>query len=953
MGFYKHNMQNQRNVERFVMIFFSLYTVNLCMGNIFGEMKEWTIAGMLAALAAAWIVYVGKYKTFQIRAVFTAIMIQIVVVLCAVNRDDKLALLPAFMVMTILLALYGMKELLWLTLLTAFFIVFYHGIITDTFQLASWDTLSYLLPQLGNIICMELVLHYWMKNRNENHAQMYEMIEALVKAEQSKDDFLSNISHEIRTPVNTICGMSEIVLREHDLDKMRAEVLDIRDAGHNLMSLVNDILDFAQLQQGKMDLEEEAYNITSTINDVVNMAMAWKGVKPIELIVDCGVDIPCMLLGDEKKIRRVIMNLVDNAIKFTDSGGVIICVSARRESYGINLCISVKDTGIGISEENLEKLFECFSQVDTRRNRQEGGVGLGLAISRALVMKMGGTLTVRSRLGKGSEFLFVVPQKVVQSKPIGGLIEKEKLNIATYFDMEQFDMMSIRDEYTNLITHMVRQLGVKCHACRNLAELKRRENIVPFTHIFISIEEYQEDELYFAQLAKRAKVIVVIERYNEKLITNSDIIRVYKPFYILPVISVLNGVQDTQEGLKRVRQRKFMAPGVHALVVDDNKMNIRVIEGLLRDYQIKVSYAFSGQEALKAIEHMCYDFVFMDHMMPEMDGVETLHRIREKGGKYYQRVPVIALTANAAPGNRDVFLGEGFDDFLAKPVEISVLERVLQRTLPEEKLVFLERESGGTGQAEGEKIELEAKEYIGKDGEKKEELRGDKAESTFKVGDLDVRQGMIYCGDKDKYLNFLTAYLEEGEEYCRRLDEFYENKDWKNYTIRVHALKSTMQSMGANTLAAMAKDLEKAAKIENEQYITEYHVKLVQEHGRLMKELKQCPYLCMQEKAMASEQSGLPLDDENFDMMLAEMEDAMFALDGSRMLEILAQMEGMVYAQSSLREKLYPVRKKIEKSDYMSAMDMISQIRDSLKSEEQSISDVAQQLKIREGASEE
>ena len=342
------------------------------------------------------------------------------------------------------------------------------------------------------------------------------MIDTLIEAEQSKDDFLANVSHEIRTPVNTICGMSEMALREQDMKKMRDEVLDIRDAGHNLMSIVNDILDFAQLQQDKMDIEEEAYNITSTINDIINMALARKGDKQIEFIVDCDANIPSGLLGDEKKIRRVIMNIVDNAIKFTNDGGVIIDIHARREDYGINLCVSVKDTGSGIGEESLEKLFESFSQVDTRRNRQNGGVGLGLAISRALVQKMGGTITVQSRVNKGSIFRFVVPQKVLDENRIGQVINRHELNIAAYFDMEQFDMITIRDEYSKLIMHMVKQLQVKCHVCRNLAELKRRHDIEPFTHIFISLEEYQEDEAYFDKLTKHTKVILVLERFNEK-----------------------------------------------------------------------------------------------------------------------------------------------------------------------------------------------------------------------------------------------------------------------------------------------------------------------------------------------------------------------------------------------------------------------------------------------------
>jgi len=1015
VGFFIQNQQNQRKIERFVLSFYTLYTVNLCMGNIRVEAGLWITVFMAAALFAAWTSYFGKYKTYHARAAFTTVMMQITIILCVISsKDDKLALLPTFMVMTILVAFYGFMDILWVTLLSAFFIIFYHGVITESLELAGREAIVLLLPQVGNIICLEWVLHTWLKNRNENNTQIYKMIEALIEAEQSKDDFLSNVSHEIRTPVNTICGMSEMALREHDPEKMREEVFDIRDAGQNLMSLVSDILDFSQLQQGKMNLEEEAYNITSTINDIINNAMARKGDKPIELIVNCAADIPGELIGDEKKIRRVIMNLVDNAIKFTNEGGVIINISARKENYGVNLCISVKDTGIGISEESLEKIFECFSQVDTRRNRQEGGVGLGLAISKALVVKMGGTITVRSHLGRGSVFRFVVPQKVSDEEAIGQLENREKLNIATYFDMEQFDMMAIRDEYSELIVNMVRQLRVRCHACRNLAELKRRERIEPFTHIFISIEEYQEDEAYFDELAKLDKVILVIERYNEKYIKNPDIIRLYKPFYILPVVSILNGSTDSEGGLRMVRPGKFIAPEVHALVVDDNRMNIRVIEGLLKEYQIKVSYATSGQEALKVIERMCYDFVFMDHMMPEMDGVETLHRIRDKAGNYYQRVPIIALTANAAPGNREMFLEEGFDDFVAKPVELSVLERVLRRNLPEEKLIFVEKQ-GHMDTDSAIDVERKAEEGVQEDGH------------AFIVGDLDVEKGILYCGGKEKYLNILKAYYEEGEENCRYLDELYRKQDWDNYVIKVHALKSTMKSIGAIRLSEMAKALEKAGKERNLGYISAHHEEMVAEHGQVMAELEASPYVCpqknlgqpvnaAQEARIGREASGKEtenavqgahpqeagngieeasgketengvqgahpqdmgegteeasgkeaengvqgvhpqeaengirrasgkaepegldqavqeLDEEGFDGLLAELEDAMYALDGEEMLSVLARMQEYCYCGTSLRGKLDPVRKKVEMADYMSAVDVVSQLRSRLKTE--------------------
>ena len=557
---------------------------------------------------------------------------------------------------------------------------------------------------------------------------------------------------------------------------------------------------------------------------------------------------------------------------------------------------------------------------------------MGLAISRALIAKMGGTITVRSQLGKGSIFRFVVPQKVLDETPIGRLVHGEELNIAAYFDMEQFDMITIRDEYTGLIERMIRQLQVRCHVCRNLAELKRRESIQPFTHVFISMEEYQEDGKYFDDLAKRTKVILVVDRENGKCVTNPDIIRLYEPLYILPVVTILNDGEDVEGGLREVRQGKFTAPEVHVLVVDDNRMNIRVIEGLLKEYQIKVTHAASGQEALKAIERMCYDFVFMDHMMPEMDGVETLHRIRDKAGNYYKRVPVIALTANAAPGNREMFLEEGFSDFVAKPIELSVLERVLRRNLPEEKLIYAE-ERGFAGLVEQRgskhKICLETGEQ-------------DDVEQKLSAAGLDVEKGFLYCGGREKYLSVLRAYREEGEENCRLLAKYYEQQDWANYTIKVHALKSTMRSIGALRLSEMAKALEEAGKSGRIDYIMAHHQELAWEHVNMMGELAVLEMSFGQlditdpkeEQNSGGEGPGQDiseLDQEGFDRMMAQLEEAMYGLDGEEMLSVVTQMQAYTYCGSRLKGLLEPVRKKIEKADYMSAVEMVQRLYSRLK----------------------
>ncbi len=998
MEYFKKAQQNQKNTERINLILFSVYALNLCIGMLRMENAAWMSAVAVIMMAAAWTMYLGKYRNYRIRATFTAIIMQIIVVMFIVHVENLIDAIPTFMVAVLLVSFYSFSDLLALTLISGVFIAFYHAVALNSFAGMSGEELLNLSSHIGNILCEELVLYIWIRSRNERNEQMYQVLEALVDAEKSKDDFLANVSHEIRTPVNTICGMSEMTLREHDPEKMRDEILDIRDAGHNLMSLVSDILDFSQLQQGKMDIEEEAYNITSTINDVINMAMARKENRNVELIVDCDAGIPSGMLGDEKKIRRVIMNMVNNAIKFTNEGGIIIRIHTRKEDYGVNLCVSIKDTGIGMSDEALEKVFESFSQVDSRRNRQEGGVGLGLAISRELVQKMGGTITVRSKLGKGSRFNFVVPQKVVDEKPIVEVIDREKLNIAAYFDMEQFDMMTIRDEYTALIMNLVRQLRVKCHACRNLAELKRREEIEPFTHIFISLEEYQEDTEYFDELARRdTKIIVVIERYNEKYIANPNLIMLYKPFYILSVVSILNG-RVAAGGRQAVRQGKFTAPDAHVLVVDDNRMNIRVVEGLLREYQIKVTYATSGYEALELIENMNYDFVFMDHMMPEMDGIETLHCIREKVGRYYQQVPIIALTANAAPGNREMFLEEGFDDFVEKPLEISVLERVLKRNLPEEKLIFHDAPDVHEDD-ETEKVKSVNQTLAAREKEPESET-----EKAFEIGDLDTEKGLLYCGTKSAYLEVLENCYIEGADERSLLEKLYENKDWKNYVIKVHALKSTMKSIGAIPLFEMAKALESAGRNSDIEYITQNHQAMLDEHRRVMKQIAQSeiinerlqknsknirsndavqgnvnaetgegPDNTSDNAAVSKDAAGtasgsdlgsaagtasgsdlgnaagtasgndsgtgsrkeiFDLEDEEFDLLCGKLEDAAYSLNGGDMLAVVNELGKYKYHGIVLEDRLDIVIKKIEKSDYMSALDSVTNIGSELKKAE-------------------
>ena len=899
---------SQKQIERFLLAIYTFYSITLLL--ISGKQQWAKISDIIweLCLLLAWVLYLSRYKTYTFRMKATAVLMQITVVLYALHGTTFQTTLPTFMVFVVVLSLPGIAEIIYLTAISSLVIFGYHAFYAQTIA-----DMSIALSQLMNVFLLEFMVYTWTKRNYEGSKNLLNVIEELKSLQNSKDDFVANVSHEIRTPINTISGISEMMLREDLPYKLKENVKDMQIASRNLMGVVSDILDYSELQSGKIELEEEAYNITSTINDVINMTMARKNEKKIELIVDCDANIPCVLLGDEKKLRRVIMNLVDNAIKFTEEGGVCLNIGYRQESYGINLIISVKDTGIGMEAVSLEKLFNSFSQVDTSRKRQEGGLGLGLAISHALIEKMGGAITVRSKIGKGTTVKVVVPQKVLDEAPIAALKNRNNIHVATYIDMEQFEMTAIRDEYSEMIIHMVEQLRGKCHVCRNLAELQRRNEQQQFSHIFISIVEYRENQAYFDQLSEQTNVVIVLDRTEERYIINPNLYKIYKPFYILTIVSVLNGVFDRKTGQQAVGTQKFATKNAHVLVVDDNHMNLRVVEELLSYYRIKVTKAASGQEALDKIVTVDYDFVFMDHMMPEMDGVETLHHIRHMVGTYYQKVPIVALTANAVAGTREALLAEGFNDFLEKPIERSVLERVLKRNLPKDKIVPVD-----------EIVEIE---------KEKETV----PEGKLVIEELDVEKGILYCNGKEQYIKILRGYCEDWNQSADLAEQLFEQKDWKNYTIAVHGMKSAMRSIGATQLSEQARLLEYAGKEGRISFILQNHRDLMKAYKSLFEKLKQNELICPVKEAEKEEtEQSVPahslsvISGDALDRIIEQMEDVMYSLDGERLLELITELEKYQYKGQVLKEVLVPIRRKVEMCDYVSAVESMMRWKNGL-----------------------
>lgn len=373
--------------------------------------------------------------------------------------------------------------------------------------------------------------------------------------------------------MNAIIGMNEMVMREEISPKAAQYSQDIYNAGQTLLAIINDILDFSKIESGKMEIVPVSYELGSLLNDVLNMVNKKVHDKGLELVADISPDIPHQLFGDEIRIRQVILNLVNNAVKYTDKGKVTLRVEHReRGDDGIDLLVSVADTGIGIREEDLDKLFNSFQRVDMSVNRKVEGTGLGLSIAKQLVEQMNGQIRVDSTYGQGSTFSICLPQKVEDASPIG--------------------------DFAGAVQKM------------------------------------------------------------------------YKD--------------------RRAEEIAFTAPDARILVVDDNKVNLVVAKGLIRETKIQVDSALSGAEALEKIKTEKYHIILLDHMMPVMDGMETLKRMREQEENESRSAAVIALTANAISGSREMYLAAGFDDYLSKPINAARYKEMICKYLPPELIQIQE-----------------------------------------------------------------------------------------------------------------------------------------------------------------------------------------------------------------------------------------------------------------------
>ena len=593
------------------------------------------------------------------------------------------------------------------------------------------------------------------------------------KANTAKSNFLATMSHEIRTPMNAVIGMSELALRETDNPLVQEYLSDIKQAGQNLISIVNDILDFSRIESGNLQIVELSYEFSSLVNDVFSIMRIHLNHRPIQFLAEIDSRIPRLLLGDAGRVRQILFNLLNNAVKYTRKGFVKVCIECKEDPKGQRLIIEVSDSGIGIKKEDIGKLFGTFVRLDEEKNTGIEGTGLGLSITRSLCKAMGGDISVKSDYKKGSVFTAEVIQKTVDPRP---MMELEKLKTKKTLYYCQDSMLCSSFSWT------LDNLGIPFLAAENKSDLVQRLGSGLWNYVFFPADctILVKDCIERSNL-KTIPVLLGSTLPGDNKSWNGLIVSF--PYYTVSVANAFKGRKDVNRWTGKVN---FICPDFKVLIIDDLDINLKIALGLLSPYKMQITTCKSSIKALEIIKENDFDLILLDQMMPEMDGDELVKAIRTLKDQKYQSILIAAMTANTAPGIREAFLEKGYNDYLPKPLETYQLNELLERWVIKSK-----------------RHDMELQDY-----------------AVLGIKDLDENKGMascfnsqetyrkllyLYCNDLDYRLDVLRNAVDTKEELTRERE--------LSLLYNLHILKSSCETVGATSFAKIASDLEANATV--------------------------------------------------------------------------------------------------------------------------------------------
>ncbi|MCR5773962.1 MAG: response regulator [Lachnospiraceae bacterium] len=804
-----------------MILTYTIFSVILIAEIFIMKWELWATFMIVFGVVIAWYIHLSNKGNDHMRLWICSILMMVTFFYYGTHDTSTFDLSVVICVVMFLYTMTGIDSLVTLCQIT-----YYLTMVYEIFNLVTKGT------KFDSLTITRTILHFsivtmtgWIARTiiskwNDVLIQSKEEISTLKDSTRRINDFIANLSHEIRTPINTILGLCAISLSDEKDEEKKANLHAIENAGKKIGNQISDILDYSEIDRKDLANNYEDYMLSSVIYDVVNELDPYRN-DDIELIINVDPSVPAIMNTDVSKLKKILWHLISNSLKFTNEGGVYVHISSVPHDYGINLRIQIKDTGIGMDQEQLERIYDEFYCADSGRTRSRGGLGIGMIIVNGFVRSLGGFMIVDSELNKGSSVKVSIPCRIVDPSPCMAVKDRGNISLGAYLHFEKYPNPAVRDYYDSMVRNLVTGLNLVMHRVDNINSLHSLTDNKRLTHLFAGPEEYNDASGFMEKLAKNIIVTIVANPGELELPPDSHVRIMPKPFYSFPVVGVLNSKPEDSLSVNE----KISFPGVRTLIVDDEPMNLVVSAGIFDKYDMIVTTCGSGREAIELCRSNDYDIIFMDHMMPEMDGVEATKRIRSEHSRKMLNTPIIAFTANALSSTRAMFRDAGFDGFVSKPVDRVELERVLKNVLST-KILVTDTDTAAiirTADREGEKI-----------------CDAASAVRNLAAAGLDTEKGLFYCqNDTGFYLTILAQYLKESDSKKSIIKESLGSGDLKNYAIQVHSIKSTSKMIGAMKLSEKARLLEIASKNDDRAYVDNEHEEMMTMYDNLLDILRQ------------------------------------------------------------------------------------------------------------------